>query len=209
MFENSQNTLELSADRSSLSSNATVTGDFSLEVPTVEPAQPQMNYGLFIVPEVNHSDALCRVCVRVAGQCTQNLTQTNGALAVNLKYHVLFVWRDRNHVMFKSQMKDTCLWLVCSQFQQAAAEEGGSGPGKRDPLPLPLHWRLPGTPSPLAPQPHHCAPQRLGEHGDRAAAALASVQRQQLPEGGHFPGAERVVHRGERAHERELHLHQP
>lgn len=102
VFEKSQNTLELSADRSSLSSNATVTGDFSLEVPTVEPAQPRMNYGLFIIPEVNHSDALCRVCVRVAGQCTQNLTQTNAALAVNIRYHVLFVLRDRHHVMFKS-----------------------------------------------------------------------------------------------------------
>lgn len=70
VFENNQSVLEVSADRSTLSSNATVTGDFSLEVPTIDPAEPQMNYGLFMIPEVTENDALCRVCLRIAGQCT-------------------------------------------------------------------------------------------------------------------------------------------
>lgn len=72
VFENSQNILELSADRSTLSSNATLTGDFSLEVPAVDLEEPKLNYGLFIIQEVNQNDALCRVCLRIAGQCTVN-----------------------------------------------------------------------------------------------------------------------------------------
>lgn len=99
VFENSQKASELSADRSALSSNASVSGDFSLELPTVEPAEPRLNYGLFIIPEVKHSDALCRVCVRVAGQWAPNLTHT---LAGHITHHVLFVLRDRHLVTFKS-----------------------------------------------------------------------------------------------------------
>lgn len=99
---------------------------------------------------------------------------------------------------------------VCSQFQQAAAEEGGgSESGKRDPLRLSLHWWLSWTPSSLAHQPHRRAPRRLGENGDRAASRLPSVQRHQLPEGQHFQSSERVVHGRERAHKWKLHLHQP
>lgn len=77
VFENNRKVSEVSADRSALSSNATVTGDFSLEGPAVDPAEPEMNYGLFKVSEVNQSDALCTVCLRIAGQCTQELTQPN------------------------------------------------------------------------------------------------------------------------------------
>lgn len=71
-FENNQMKSSLSADRSALSLNATVSGDFSLEMPTVDLAEPKMNYELFIVSDVNRNDALCRVCLRIAGQCTQS-----------------------------------------------------------------------------------------------------------------------------------------
>lgn len=72
VFENGQKTLEVSADRSRLPSNAAVTGDFSLEVPSVDPAEPKVTYGLFLTPEVNEEEALCRVCLQVAGQCTHS-----------------------------------------------------------------------------------------------------------------------------------------
>lgn len=71
VFENSCSIEELSADGSTLSSNATKAGDFSLELPTVDPAEDKRNYGLFIISEANQSDALCTVCLRIAGQSTQ------------------------------------------------------------------------------------------------------------------------------------------
>lgn len=96
-FENNQMKSSLSADRSALSLNATVSGDFSLEMPTVDLAEQKMNYGLFIVSDGNQNDALCRVCLRIAGQCTQKWTQTTrcSPLFPFMEYHVLFTLSDR------------------------------------------------------------------------------------------------------------------
>lgn len=71
VFENGRNIEELSADGGTLSPNATQAGDFSLELPAVDPAEDKRNYGLFVISEANQSDALCTVCLRIAGQCTQ------------------------------------------------------------------------------------------------------------------------------------------
>lgn len=71
VFENSRNIEELSADGGTLSPNATKAGDFSLELPAVDPEEDKRNYGLFVISEANQSDALCAVCLRIAGQCTQ------------------------------------------------------------------------------------------------------------------------------------------
>lgn len=71
VFENGRNIEELSADGGTLSLNATEAGDFSLELPAVDPGEDKRNYGLFIISEANQSDALCTVCLRIAGQCTQ------------------------------------------------------------------------------------------------------------------------------------------
>lgn len=72
VFENGQNVEELGAEGSTLPSNAAEAGDFSLELPAVDPTKNKMNYGLFIISEANQSDAVCTVCLRTAGQCTQN-----------------------------------------------------------------------------------------------------------------------------------------
>lgn len=68
VFENGQNVEELGADGSALASGAAETGDFSLELPKVDPAEPRMNYALFVIPDANQSDAVCAVCLRIAGQ---------------------------------------------------------------------------------------------------------------------------------------------
>lgn len=92
-FESNQMKSSLSADRSTLSLNATVSGDFSLEMPTVDLAEQKMNYGLFIVSDGNQNDALCRVCLRIAGQWRQT-TRCSPRFPF-MDYHVLFtlsVW---------------------------------------------------------------------------------------------------------------------
>lgn len=119
VFENSQSISELSADRSTLSSNAAASGDFSLEVPTVDPAEPKMNYGLFIIPEVNENDALCRVCLRIAGQSTHNRTQSAGTLDVHVFSLSSFVSVARHKCCdVESPIKEVCLWLLSASFSR-------------------------------------------------------------------------------------------
>lgn len=60
------NVEELSVNSATISADAAQTGNFSLELPTVDPKKHLMNYSLFIVSEKNHSAALCTVCLRVA-----------------------------------------------------------------------------------------------------------------------------------------------
>lgn len=75
MFENNQKVLESSPGGSRLSPNATVTGDVSLEVPTLDPTEPRVHFGLFVNPEVKEDPAVCTVCVRIAGPSTQHSAQ--------------------------------------------------------------------------------------------------------------------------------------
>eukprot|EP00066_Takifugu_rubripes_P023543 XP_011612809.1 PREDICTED: ICOS ligand-like [Takifugu rubripes] len=79
VFENGRNIEELSADGGTLSSNATEAGDFSLELPAVDPAEDKRNYGLFLISEANQSDALCTVCLRIAASFSRPLVRREEA----------------------------------------------------------------------------------------------------------------------------------
>ena len=58
-----------STDRATISADATLTGNLSLELPTVDPTEDKTYYSLFIVSGKDRSAPLCTVCLRVAGQC--------------------------------------------------------------------------------------------------------------------------------------------
>uniref|UniRef100_A0A3Q3W149 Ig-like domain-containing protein n=1 Tax=Mola mola TaxID=94237 RepID=A0A3Q3W149_MOLML len=69
VFERSRNVEELGADGAAMSDDAAQTGNFSLELPTVDPREAPVNYSLFIISEESRSAALCTVCLQIAGQC--------------------------------------------------------------------------------------------------------------------------------------------
>ena len=68
VWAESENVEELSVNSATISAGAALTGNFSLELPTVDPDAHNMNYSLFIISEKNRSAALCTVCLRIAGQ---------------------------------------------------------------------------------------------------------------------------------------------
>lgn len=63
------NVEEWSSISAKLSADAALTGNLSLELPTVAPTDDNSYYKLFLVSGENHSAALCTVCLRTAGQC--------------------------------------------------------------------------------------------------------------------------------------------
>lgn len=69
VFERSRNVEELGADSAAMSDDAAQTGNFSLELPTVDPREAPVNYSLFIISKESRSAALCTVCLQIAGQC--------------------------------------------------------------------------------------------------------------------------------------------
>lgn len=66
VWKGNVNVEELSLNSATISADAAQTGNFSLELPTVDPKKQHKNYSLFIVSEENHSAALCTVCLRIA-----------------------------------------------------------------------------------------------------------------------------------------------
>lgn len=70
VFEKNINVEKLSANGVTMSDEAALTGNFSLELPTVDiPAEPEVNFTLFLISEGNQNAVLCTVCLRIAGQC--------------------------------------------------------------------------------------------------------------------------------------------
>lgn len=70
VFEKNVNVEKLSANSATMSDEAALAGNFSLELPTVSiPAEPEINYSLFLISKGNQNIALCTVCLRIAGQC--------------------------------------------------------------------------------------------------------------------------------------------
>lgn len=65
-----ENKEELSANSAAISSDAARTGNFSLELPTVDAKEHNMNYSLSVTVGENQSDALCTVCLRIAARFT-------------------------------------------------------------------------------------------------------------------------------------------
>ncbi|XP_034559951.1 ICOS ligand-like isoform X2 [Notolabrus celidotus] len=57
---------EWSVNRASISAEALLTGNVSLELPSVYPDHNTTNFSLFIISQENQSAALCSVCLRIA-----------------------------------------------------------------------------------------------------------------------------------------------
>lgn len=57
---------EWSVNRATVSAEASLTGNISLELPSVDPEDNKTNYSVFIISAQNQSDALCSLCLRVA-----------------------------------------------------------------------------------------------------------------------------------------------
>ncbi|XP_074525253.1 ICOS ligand-like [Halichoeres trimaculatus] len=57
---------EWSVNRASVSAEALLTGNVSLELPSVSPEHNKTNFSLFVISEGNESAPLCSVCLRIA-----------------------------------------------------------------------------------------------------------------------------------------------
>nr|XP_033478723.1 ICOS ligand-like isoform X1 [Epinephelus lanceolatus] len=57
---------EWSINRATTPVDAALTGNFSLQLPTVDPTEDRVNYSLFVISEGNQSTELCTVCLRTA-----------------------------------------------------------------------------------------------------------------------------------------------
>nr|XP_046246719.1 ICOS ligand-like [Scatophagus argus] len=79
VFEKKRNVEELSLKSATISADAALTGNFSLELPAVHPTEHNMNYSLFIISEKNQSAALCTVCLRIAASFSTPLLQREEA----------------------------------------------------------------------------------------------------------------------------------
>ncbi|KAM8746320.1 CD276 antigen-like [Acanthopagrus schlegelii] len=66
VWERNKNVEELGVSSATLPADAALTGNFSLELPTVQPNQHRTTFSLFIISRENQSGALCTVCLRVA-----------------------------------------------------------------------------------------------------------------------------------------------
>lgn len=63
------NLTQWSINNATISADALLTGNLSLEIPTADPKEDNMFYSLFIISEKNESTPLCTKCLRIAGQC--------------------------------------------------------------------------------------------------------------------------------------------
>lgn len=68
VFEESARVEELGANGATMSADAALTGNFSLELPSVGPTEHQVTYRLFVISEEGQGAALCTVCLWVAGR---------------------------------------------------------------------------------------------------------------------------------------------
>lgn len=69
VFEENRNVEQLSLNSATIPDDAALTGNFSLELPAVEPKEHNRTYRLVIISEEDPGAAMCAVCLRVAGQC--------------------------------------------------------------------------------------------------------------------------------------------
>lgn len=70
------NVEEWRINSATISADAALSGNFSLELATVDPEEHKTHYSLFIISEKNQSAALCTVCLRIAGQCQTHRKQS-------------------------------------------------------------------------------------------------------------------------------------
>ncbi|XP_073332493.1 ICOS ligand-like [Pagrus major] len=75
VFAMNKNVEELGVNSAMLPADAALTGNFSLELPTVQPNQHRTTFSLFIISRENQSAALCTVCLRIAASFTSPLLQ--------------------------------------------------------------------------------------------------------------------------------------
>ncbi|XP_030289771.1 T-lymphocyte activation antigen CD80-like [Sparus aurata] len=75
VWERSKNVEELGVNSATLPADAALTGNFSLELPTVQPNQHRTTFGLFVISRENQSAALCTVCLRIAASFISPLLQ--------------------------------------------------------------------------------------------------------------------------------------
>ncbi|XP_068600010.1 ICOS ligand-like [Brachionichthys hirsutus] len=66
VFEERKPVEELSANSANIPDDAAQTGNFSLELPTVDPKEHNKIYSLIIISEENPNDVLCTVCLQIA-----------------------------------------------------------------------------------------------------------------------------------------------
>ncbi|XP_026160485.1 ICOS ligand-like [Mastacembelus armatus] len=64
-----------SADNSTVSADALLTGNLSLELPAVHPKEDKMYYSLFIISGENRSTLVCTMCLRIAASFSSPLLQ--------------------------------------------------------------------------------------------------------------------------------------
>ncbi|KAM9358479.1 ICOS ligand-like [Symphorus nematophorus] len=80
VWEESENVEELSVKSAKISADAALTGNFSLELPTIDPETHNTNYSLFIISEENQTAALCTVCLRIAASFSSPRLQREEAV---------------------------------------------------------------------------------------------------------------------------------
>lgn len=68
---------ERRVNSATISTGAALTGNFSLELASVDPTERKLHYSLLRISGENQSDVLCTVCLRMAGQC-QNTQGVGG-----------------------------------------------------------------------------------------------------------------------------------
>lgn len=92
-----------SLNKASIAANAPLTGNFSLELPKVNPKEDKMTYSLFLTPSENESVPLCSLCLRTAARFSLPLLHRDEA--------------DGNRTVFLCQSsggfpKPTVFWLI-------------------------------------------------------------------------------------------------
>ncbi|XP_060886262.1 ICOS ligand-like [Labrus mixtus] len=70
---------EWSINRASVSADALLTGNISMELPSVDPEDNKTNYSVFIISGDNRSAAVCSVCLRIAASFSFPLLQRGEA----------------------------------------------------------------------------------------------------------------------------------
>ncbi|XP_069006897.1 ICOS ligand-like [Embiotoca jacksoni] len=64
-----------SVKNATVSTDAALTGNLSLELPAVDPTEEKMYFSLFIISRENHSTLLCDMCLRIAASFSPPLLQ--------------------------------------------------------------------------------------------------------------------------------------
>lgn len=72
-----------SLNRASITANAPLTGNFSLELPKVTPKDEKMNYSLFLTSPENESVLLCSLCLKMAARFSLPRLHTDRAVDSN------------------------------------------------------------------------------------------------------------------------------